>query len=145
MRSHNRFTAAAAGAVVALALAAGCSSDDSSGENADACSSFETHHNELVALVDAGPGTAEELETWTAAKNEAAAQLEGLPEAATDTVAESMSTFVDGLPDETLDLSETDSASGQAFVANANAVASACEADGSAISLTELPLVSFGS
>ncbi len=143
MRSHNRFTAAAAGAVVALALTAGCSSDDSSAESAEACSSFETYHNELVTLVNDGPGTAEEVEAWTAAKNDAVAELEALPATAAGAVAESMTTFAGALPDDTLVLSEADSEPGQAFVTNANDVASACESDGTAITLSELQLVTF--
>ncbi|MFY2791492.1 hypothetical protein [Rhodococcus sp. KRD162] len=145
MHSKARFTVVAAGAVLALGFAAGCSSDDSaaSGENSDVCNTFATDHNAFVGLVDAGPGSAENIDKWTADKQAAVDKLKALPSTASGEVASSLTTFSDGLPADTLDLSTTDSESGKAFVDNAAAVASACEADGTTITLDTLPLSSF--
>lgn len=145
MHSKARFTVAAAGAVLALGLAAGCSSDESaaSGENTDVCNTFATDHNAFAGLVATGPGSAENIDKWTADKQAAVDKLEALPGSASGDVATSMTTFADALPADTLELSTTDSESGKAFVDNGAAVASACEADGTTITLDALPLSTF--
>ncbi|CAH0269284.1 hypothetical protein ACJEDT_03480 [Rhodococcoides fascians] len=145
MYSKARFAAAAAGALLALGLAAGCSNDESTatGESADACTNFATDHNALVGLVGAGPGSAENIEKWTADKQAVVDKLVALPGTASGDVASSITTFVDALPADTLDLSTTGSESGKAFVENGEAVKSSCEADGTSITLDELPLTTF--
>ncbi|OZF38674.1 hypothetical protein CH296_02930 [Rhodococcus sp. 14-2496-1d] len=145
MHSKARFTVVAAGALVALGLAAGCSSDESaaSGENTDVCNTFAADHNAFVGLAAAGPGSAENIDKWTADKQAAVDKLKALPGTASGDVASSLTTFVDALPADTLDLSTTDSESGKAFVDNGAAVASACEADGTTITLDALPLSTF--
>ncbi|CCQ17613.1 Metallo-beta-lactamase domain protein [Rhodococcus sp. AW25M09] len=146
MHSKARFTVVAAGAVLALGLAVGCSSDESaaSGQNTDVCNTFAADHNAFVGLVKAGPGSAENIDKWTADKQAAVDKLNTLPSTASGDVASSLTTFVDALPADTLELSSTDSESGKAFVDNAGAVKSACEADGTSITLDELPLTTFG-
>ncbi|MCJ0891867.1 hypothetical protein [Rhodococcus sp. ARC_M5] len=136
---------AAAGAILALGLAAGCSSDESAAsvENTDVCNTFAADHNAFVGLVAAGPGSAENIDKWTADKRAAVDKLKGLPGTASGDVATSLTTFVDALPADTLELSTTDSESGKAFVDNGAAVASACEADGTTITLDALPLSTF--
>lgn len=145
MHPKVRFTVLAAGAVIALGFAAGCSSDDAaaSGENTDVCNTFATDHNAFVGLVTAGPGSAENIDKWTADKQAAVDKLKALPGTASGDVASSLTTFSDGLPADTLELSTTDSESGKAFVDNGAAVKSACEADGTSITLDELPLTTF--
>ena len=146
MRSTTRFIFAAAGAAAALVLATGCSSADESaatGQNTDVCNSFAAAHNELVGLVKAGPGTAENLDPWTASKKAAVDKIAALPATASGDVASAMTTFADAVPADTLELSEPDSESGKAFVDNGAAVKSACEADGTSITLDELPLTTF--
>ncbi|MDJ0393969.1 hypothetical protein QMK17_11565 [Rhodococcus sp. G-MC3] len=146
MRSKIRFNVLAVSAVAALALISGCSSDgdtDTAAENVEACTAFASDQNEFVGLLKTGPGTADGIDAWTAAKGEAIDRLHALPATATGSVSESLTKFVDGLPEDTLSLSDTDSESGKAYVANAKAIASACESDGTAITLDELPLTSF--
>lgn len=146
MRSTTRFLVSAAGAVAALSLVTGCSSSEesaASGENAEVCNTFAADHNELVGLVKTGPGTAENLDPWTAEKQAAVDKLKSLSGTASGDVASAITTFADGLPGDTLELSEPDSASGRAFVDNGAAVKSACEADGTTITLDELPLTTF--
>ncbi|OZE87946.1 hypothetical protein CH305_02065 [Rhodococcus sp. 15-649-2-2] len=145
MHSKARFTVVAAGAILALGLAAGCSSDEpaASGENIDVCNTFATDHNAFVGLVAAGPGSAENIDKWTADKQAAVDKLKALPGTASGDVASSLTTFSDGLPADTLELSTTDSESGKAFVDNGAAVKSACETDGTTITLDALPLSTF--
>lgn len=145
MHSKARFTVVAAGAVLAIGLAAGCSSDESSasGENTDVCNTFAADHNAFVGLVASGPGSAENIDKWTADKQAAVDKLKALPGTASGDVASSLTTFVDALPADTLELSTTDSESGKAFVDNGAAVKSACEADGTTITLDALPLTTF--
>ncbi|MDV8024532.1 hypothetical protein [Rhodococcus sp. IEGM 1330] len=145
MHSKTRFTVVAAGALLAFGLAAGCSSEESaaSGENTDVCTTFATDHNAFAGVVAAGPGSAENIDKWTADKQAAVDKLKALPGSASGDVASSLTTFVDALPADTLELSTTDSESGTAFVDNAAAVASACEADGTPITLDELPRSTF--
>lgn len=147
MRSKIRFNVLAVGSVAALALLSGCSSDDggskAGGENVEACNAFAAEQNQFVGLVKNGPGDVDGIDAWTTAKDGSIAKLQALPTTATGSVAESISTFADGLPEDTLTLSDTDSESGKAYVANAKAVASACDSAGTTISLDELPLVAF--
>ncbi|KQU46720.1 hypothetical protein ASG84_09510 [Rhodococcus sp. Leaf278] len=145
MHSKARYTVAAAGAILALGLAAGCSSDESaaSGENTGVCNTFAADHNAFVGLAAAGPGSAENIDEWTADKQAAVDKLKALPGTASGDVASSLTTFSDGLPADTLELSTTDSESGKAFVDNGAAVKSACEADGTTITLDALPLSTF--
>ncbi|MGF0308821.1 hypothetical protein [Rhodococcus sp. IEGM1428] len=145
MHSKARFTVVAAGAVLALGLAAGCSSDDAaaSGENTDVCNTFASDHNAFVALVAAGPGSAENVEKWTADKQAAIDKVKALPSTASGDVASSLTTFTDALPADTLELSAPDGQSGKAFVDNGAAVKSVCEADGTTITLDALPLSTF--
>ncbi|MDV6262985.1 hypothetical protein [Rhodococcoides yunnanense] len=142
----SRFTALVAGAAAAVAIVTGCSSSDeaaSTGENTDVCTTFAADHNAFVALVAAGPGTAENIDKWTSDKQAAVDKLSALPGTASGDVASSLTTFVGALPADTLELSTTDSESGKAFVDNAAAVASACEADATTITLDELPRSTF--
>nr|WP_296774017.1 hypothetical protein [Rhodococcus sp. (in: high G+C Gram-positive bacteria)] len=130
----------------ALVALAGCSSDsggDSSGANADACTQFAAIHNELTALTVAGPNGAADVEKWTSDKNAAIAKLSPLAEQATDSVKESIQTVVTALPADSLELTEPDSESGQAFVDNSSAVASSCDSDGTTITLADFPLQAF--
>lgn len=147
MRSTTRFIVTAAGAATALALlATGCSSSDdsaSSGQNAEVCTSFAADHNDFVSLVKAGPGTAENLDPWTADKQAAVDKVKSLSGTASGDVASAITTFADAIPADTLELSEPDSESGKAFVSNSAAVKSSCEADGTSITLDELPLTTF--
>lgn len=145
MHSKARYTVAAAGAILALTLAAGCSRDETaaSGENTDVCNTFAADHNAFVGLVATGPGSAENIDKWTADKQAAIDKLKALPGTASGDVASSLTTFSDGLPADTLELSTTDSESGKAFVDNGAAVKSACEADGTTIALDALPLTTF--
>ena len=145
MHSKARYTVAAAGAILALTLASGCSRDETaaSGENTDVCNTFAADHNAFVGLVATGPGSAENIDKWTADKQAAIDKLKALPGTASGDVASSLTTFSDGLPADTLELSTTDSESGKAFVDNGAAVKSACEADGTTIALDALPLTTF--
>lgn len=141
-----RFTVFAAGAVVALGLLTGCSGGDDSaatGQNTDVCNSFAADHNAFVGLVKAGPGSAANIEQWTADKQAAVDKVKSLSGTASGDVASVMTTFADAVPADTLELSEPDSESGKAFVDNGAAVKSACEADGTSITLDELPLTTF--
>ena len=145
MHPKVRSTVFAAGAVIALGLAAGCSSDEPAnpGENTDVCTAFASDHNAFVGLVTVGPGSAENIDKWTADKQAAVDKLKTLPGTASGDVASSLTAFSKGLPADTLELSTTDSESGKAFVDNGAAVRSACEADGTSITLDELPLTTF--
>ncbi|MCZ4560987.1 hypothetical protein O4160_09050 [Rhodococcus sp. IEGM 1401] len=145
MHRKARLTVFAAGAVAALGLVTGCSSSDeaATGQNTDACNTFAADHNTFVGLVTAGPGSAANIEKWTADKQAAVDALKSVPGTASGDVASASTTFVEALPDDTLELSETDSASGKAFVDNGAAVKSACEADGTTITLDALPLTTF--
>lgn len=146
MGSFSRPAVLAAGAAVSLALLTGCSSDDSaSSENADACTSFEAAQNEFVGLVQAGPGSADNIDSWTSSKDDAVEAMKSASSTAAGEVQSAMTTFTDALPADTLDLSSADSESGAAYKGNATSVASACEADGTSITLDELPTVTFGS
>ncbi|MDI6630395.1 MAG: hypothetical protein QME72_21975, partial [Rhodococcus sp. (in: high G+C Gram-positive bacteria)] len=145
MHRKARFTVFAAGAVAALGLVAGCSSSDeaATGQNTDACNTFAADHNTFVGLVTAGPGSAANIEKWTADKQAAVDKLKALSGTASGDVASAITTLADGVPADSLELSEPDSESGKAFVENGAAVKSACEADGTTITLDELPLTTF--
>lgn len=135
-----------ASAFASLVLVSGCSGSEesaTSGENGDVCTNFAADHNEFVGLVAEGPGSADQIEQWTSAKTDGVAKFSALATDASGDVGESIHTFVDGIPADTLELSAADSASGQAFVDNAKSVASACDADGAVITLDELPLLKF--
>lgn len=125
---------------------AGCSSDsesDESGANADVCTQFAAVHDELTELTVAGPGTADGLDKWTADKDAALAKFAPLGDQASGDVQADVQALVTALPTDSLELTEPDSESGQAFVDNSAAVASACESDGTAITLAEFPLQKF--
>lgn len=130
----------------ALVALVGCSSDsgsETSGANADVCTQFAAAHDELTELTVAGPSGAADVEKWTSDKNAAIAKFSPLTEQATDSVKESIQTVVTALPADSLELTEPDSESGQAFVDNSAAVASSCESDGTTITLAEFPLQKF--
>lgn len=138
--------ALSAAACAAFLLLAGCSSDSSdaaSGENADTCTAFATSHNDFVATVEAVPTDQAGVETWTADKAASLSEFTTQSEQATGDVKNALTTLVADLPGDSLELSEPDSESGQKFVDNSNAVASACEADGTAVTLDEFPLLKF--
>lgn len=131
-------------ACAALFLIAGCSSgDEASAQNTEACTAFETSYNEFVDLVQNVPTDPAGVEAWTASKDSALTDISNHAGAATGEVQTAMNTLVDGLPADSLQLSEPDSESGQAFVDNADAVASACSADGTDLTLEEFPLLKF--
>lgn len=138
----------AAVAVTALVGLSACSSgdsasSDSSPENATACTDFETAYDQFTALVKAGPADSD-IEAWTAAKTAEMQKFQPLADTATDGVETSLSTLISGLPADSLELTEPDSTSGQAFVDNSKAVADACSSAGTAITLDEFPLLKFG-
>ncbi|OZE86089.1 hypothetical protein CH304_04160 [Rhodococcus sp. 15-649-1-2] len=133
-------------AVTALIALVGCSSDsgnDDSGENADVCTQFAAAHDELTQLAIAGPGVDGDVAKWTADKDAAIAKFAPLADAATDDVQTSLQTLTAALPADSLELTEADSASGQAFVDNSATVASLCESDGTTVTLAEFPLQKF--
>ncbi|MDV6230187.1 MULTISPECIES: hypothetical protein [Rhodococcus] len=133
-------------ACAAFLLLAGCSSessDASSGENAESCTAFATSHNAFVATVEAVPTDQAGVEKWTADKSASLNEFTTQSEQATGEVKNALTTLVADLPADSLELSEPDSESGQQFVDNSNAVASACEADGTSITLDEFPLLKF--
>lgn len=141
-----RTTFISALAVSAALLLAGCgSSDDSSaaptGQNADVCNQFAASYNSLATLAK-GPTDAD-VDKWTAAKEAEIANFKTQSGTATGDVKDKLTALVGALPADTLTLSEPDSESGQAYVTNANAVASACAADGTTITLDEFALPKF--
>lgn len=142
----TRLLTATVASVAVLGLAACGSGDSGSGgdnsENASACSEFETTYNEFTALVKAGPADSD-VQLWTDAKTTELQKFQPLADTATGNVEGALGTLVGALPEDSLELSEPDSESGKAFVANSTAVADACSADGSPIELTEFPLLSF--
>ncbi|WP_262498257.1 hypothetical protein [Rhodococcus sp. ANT_H53B] len=83
------------------------------------------------------------VEKWTADKSASLSEFTTQSEQATGEVKNALTTLVADLPADSLELSEPDSESGQKFVDNSNAVASACEADGTSITLDEFPLLKF--
>lgn len=130
-------------AITALIALTGCSSDsDGDAVNADACQQFGAAHDQLAELTATGP-TDGDVEQWTADKDASIAEMQSLAGTATDDVQVQIQALVDALPADSLELTEADSESGQAFVDNAAAVASACESDGTTITLAEFPLQRF--
>jgi hypothetical protein len=130
----------------ALVALTGCGSDsgtDASSNNVDACTQFAVAHNELTELALAGPGTADGLDKWNADKDAAIAKFKPLGEQASGDVQTDIQALLAALPADSLELTEADSESGQAFVDNSSAVASSCESDGTAIDLSEFPLQKF--
>lgn len=133
-------------AVTALIALAGCGSDsgnDDSDANADVCTQFAAAHDELAQLAAAGPGVEGDVEEWTADKNAAIAKFGPLIDTATGDVQTGLQTLTAALPADSLELTEADSVSGQAFVDNSAAVASSCESDGTTVTLAEFPLQKF--
>lgn len=134
-------------ASIALFALVGCGSEGSgdteSGANADVCTQFAAAHDELTALALAGPASADGLDAWTSDKDAAIAEFGPLGESADGEVKSSIEALVAALPEDSLELTEVDSASGQAFVDNSAAVASACESDGTTITLAEFPIQKF--
>ncbi|MGN7134421.1 hypothetical protein ACTHQY_14240 [Rhodococcoides corynebacterioides] len=143
--STRLFTATVA-SVAVLGLAAcgsgGSGSGGDNSENASACSEFETTYNEFTALVKAGPADSD-VQLWTDAKTAELQKFQPLADTATGNVEGALGTLIGALPEDSLELSEPDSESGKAFVANSTAVADACSADGSPIELNDFPLLSF--
>lgn len=140
----TRFLTASVASVAVLGLAA-CGGGDSGGgnsENASACSEFETTYNEFTALVKAGPADSD-VQLWTDAKTAELQKFQPLADTATGNVEGALGTLIGALPEDSLELSEPDSESGKAFVANSTAVADACSADGTPIELNDFPLLSF--
>ncbi|MBY6414577.1 hypothetical protein HQ346_23535 [Rhodococcus sp. BP-252] len=141
-----RLTLTSVVAVSALLVLAGCGSDSGgdsgSGANADACTQFEAAYNDIAELSEAGP-VGGDVEKWTADKNAAIAKFELLGDQAEGDVQAVIKDVASGMPVDSLELTEADSASGQAFVDNSAAVASACESDGNPITLAEFPLQKF--
>lgn len=133
-------------AVSALLALAGCSSDSGSdsgsGANADVCTQFAAAHDELTELAKTGP-VGGDVDAWTAEKDAAVAKFAPLGDQAEGDVKEKIQALVTALPADSLELTEADSESGQAFVDNSAAVSSACESDGTAITLAEFPLQKF--
>lgn len=140
-----RSTLISAVALTALVALAGCSSDggeSTSGANSDACTQFAAAHDELTDLTAAGPVDGD-AEKWTADKDAAIAKFGPLGDSASGDVQTQLQSLVTALPADSLELAEPDSESGQAFVDNSAAVASACESDGTTITLAEFPLQKF--
>lgn len=130
----------------AVLLVAGCGSDSSnstSGENTAPCTAFAGSHNSFVATVKSAPSDQAGVDKWTADKAAFLDEFATQSEQATGDVKNALTTLVTDLPADSLELSEPDSQSGQKFVDNAKAVASACESDGTTISLDEFPLLKF--
>lgn len=140
MRS-KMIPAVAFAAVLALT---GCGSSDSASKaNADVCTQFAAAHDELTELALAGPSGAGEVGKWTADKDATISKFAPLAEQAGGSVRDGLQTLVTALPADSLELTEADSASGQAFVDNSEAVATSCEDDGTEITLAEFPLQKF--
>ncbi|WP_037143898.1 hypothetical protein [Rhodococcoides fascians] len=140
-----RSTLISAVALTALVALAGCSSDSgdsASDANADTCTQFAAAHDELTELAKAGPVSGD-AEKWTADKDAAIAKFAPLGDTASGDVQTQIKAVVSALPTDSLELTEPDSESGQAFVDNSAAVASACESDGTTITLAEFPLQRF--
>lgn len=136
----------AAAGFAAVLMLTGCGSDSSdapSGESAGACTAFAQSHNDFVATVSAVPTDQAGVDKWTADKDAALGQFTAESEQAAGDVQEALTTLVAELPADSLELSEPDSASGQKFVDNSQAVASACEAQGTTLTLDEFPLLKF--
>lgn len=130
-------------AIAALIALTGCSSDsDTPSANVDVCAQFGAAHDQLAELAASGPADGD-VEQWTADKDASIAEMRVLADSATDDVQVQIRTLVDALPGDSLELTEADSESGRAFVDNAAAVASACESDGTTITLAEFPLQTF--
>lgn len=140
-----RSTLISAVAVTAMIALVGCSSDSgesASTANTDACTQFAAAHDELTELTKAGP-VGGDVDAWTGEKDASIAKLGPIGEQATGTVQTGIQTLVQALPADSLELTEVDSESGQAFVDNSAAVVASCESDGTAITLAEFPLQSF--
>lgn len=132
---------------VVLALTS-CGSGDSGSDsvseaNADVCTQFATAYDELTELASAGPNGAGEVGKWTADKDTTISKFAPLAEQASGDVRETLQSLITALPADSLELTEPDSASGQAFVDNSASVASACDSGGAKISLAEFPLQKF--
>lgn len=143
-----RFTLIPAVAFAALVALVGCSSSDSadgsaSGANADVCTKFSAAHDELTTLATTGPGVGGDTVQWTADKDAALAKMSPLVGQAEGEVKANLQTLVSALPMDSLELTEADSVSGQAFVDNSEAVATSCDSDGTTITLAEFPLQKF--
>lgn len=140
-----RSTLISAVAVTALIALSGCSSDsgsDANSANADVCTQFAAAHDELTALSTAGPVDGD-VEKWTADKDAAIAKFTPLADRASGDVQSAIQSLTAALPQDSLELAEPGSKSGQAFVDNSAAVASTCESDGTSITLAEFPLQAF--
>ncbi|WP_167678949.1 hypothetical protein [Rhodococcus sp. B10] len=133
-------------AVSALLALAGCSSesagDSGSGANSEACTQFASAYNEFTELTTSGPADGD-VEKWTADKDAASAEFSPLADQASGDVQSKINAVVSDLPVDSLQLTEADSESGQAFVDNSNAVAAACESEGATITLADFPLQKF--
>ncbi|WP_186629085.1 hypothetical protein [Rhodococcus sp. BP22] len=135
-------------AFAAVLALTGCGSGDSGSDsaseaNADVCTQFASVHDELTELASVGPNGAGEVGKWTADKDATISKFAPLAEQASGDVREALQSLVTALPADSLELTEPDSASGQAFVDNSASVASACDSGGTTISLAEFPLQKF--
>ena len=140
-----RSTLISAVAVTALVALSGCSSDSGSeanSANADVCTQFAAAHDQLTELSAAGPVDGD-VENWTAGKDAAIAKFTPLADQASGDVQSAIQSLTAALPQDSLELAEPGSESGQAFVDNSAAVASSCDSDGAPITLAEFPLQAF--
>ncbi|ORI27127.1 hypothetical protein [Rhodococcus sp. 1168] len=143
-----RFTLIPVVAFAALVALVGCSSSDSAdgsvlGANADVCTKFSAAHDELAALATTGPGVGGDTVRWTADKDAALAKISPLADQAEGQVKANIQKLVSALPKDSLELTEADSVSGQAFVDNSEAVATSCDSSGTTVELAEFPLQKF--
>ncbi|QCB50328.1 hypothetical protein E5720_05165 [Rhodococcus sp. PAMC28707] len=133
-----------AGMVALVGCGSGESADSSaSGANADVCAQFKSAHDELTTLATTGPGVGGDPVQWTADKDAALAKISPLADQAEGEVKTNIEALVSALPKDSLELTEADSASGQAFVDNSEAVAASCGNDGTTVTLAEFPLQKF--
>ena len=124
-------------------LLAGCGSEDKTDDNhAEACTSFASAQRELVGYGVDGKKTLT-LEQFTTAKTEAVESMDSAGLSTTNSDIKSrIDALVKGIPTDTtqLQISKTQADS---FNANSAAVSRACEAAGTTIVVSKIPIVKF--
>ncbi|ROZ53511.1 hypothetical protein EEB12_26655 [Rhodococcus sp. WS1] len=124
-------------------LLAGCGSDDKADNNhAEACTNFASAQRELVGYGIDGK-KALTLEQFTAAKTEAVESMDSAGLATTDSdIKARINSLVEGIPTDTTELLTSKSAA-ESFNTDSAAVSRACEAAGTTIVVSKIPIVKY--
>lgn len=124
-------------------LLAGCGSDDKADDNhAEACTSFASAQRELVGYGVDGKKTLT-LEQFTAAKTEAVESMDSAGLSTTNSDIKSrVDNLVKGIPTDTTQL-QISKKQADSFNTNSAAVSRACEAAGTTIVVSKIPIVQF--